>query len=165
MRLRRELRRRRLRERLVARGAPKRKGRGKDRQQRRSKGTGGLRREKTGMYTVRCIINGRRIAKSTGTKNREEAERFLKRFLAPYVKSDAERTLADAVSAAAAPSAGPAPAGSAVRRFCGCRKRAGLSLLPRHRPRHRRYCSSCMPSSEPRGIATVREARRDSALA
>ena len=92
MRLRRELRRRRLRERLVARGAPKRKGRGKDRQQRRSKGTGGLRREKTGMYTVRCIINGRRIAKSTGTKNREEAERFLKRFLAPYVKDDAERT-------------------------------------------------------------------------
>ena len=95
----------------------------------------------------------------------EEAERFLKRFLAPYVKSDAERTLADAVSAAAAPTARPAPAASAVRRFCGCRKRAGLSLLPRHRPRHRRYCSSCMPSSEPRGIATVREARRDSALA
>ena len=73
-------------------GAPKKRGRGKDRQQRRSKGTGGLQQEKTGMYTVRCIINGKRIAKSTGTTDRAEAERFLKRFLAPYVKSDAERT-------------------------------------------------------------------------
>ena len=71
---------------------PKRKGRGKDKQQRRLKGTGGLQLEKTGMYTVRCIINGTRVAKSTGTKNKEEAERFLKRFLAPYVKDDAERT-------------------------------------------------------------------------
>lgn len=70
----------------------KKKGRGKDKQQRRLRGTGGLQREKTGMYTVRCIINGTRVAKSTGTKNKEEAERFLKRFLAPYVKDDAERT-------------------------------------------------------------------------
>ena len=71
---------------------PKKKGRGKDKQQRRLRGTGGLQLEKTGMYTVRCIINGTRVAKSTGTKNKEEAERFLKRFLAPYVKDDAERT-------------------------------------------------------------------------
>ena len=71
---------------------PKRKGRGPDKQQRRLKGQGGLQREKTGMYTVRCIINGKRVAKSTGTKDKDEAERFLKRFLAPYVKDDPERT-------------------------------------------------------------------------
>ena len=71
---------------------PKRKGRGKDKQQRRLKGTGGLQLEKTGMYTVRCIINGTRVAKSTGTQNREEAGRFLKRFIAQCVKEDAERT-------------------------------------------------------------------------
>ena len=69
-----------------------RKERRKEERQRRSKGTGGLQLERTGMWTVRCIINGKRVSKSTGTKDREEAERFLKKFLAPYVKDDAERT-------------------------------------------------------------------------
>ena len=79
----------------------KKKGRGKDKQQRRLKGTGGLQLEKTGMYTVRCIINGQRVAKSTGTKDKDEAERFLKRFLAPYVKDDAELTYAKVQAAVA----------------------------------------------------------------
>ena len=79
----------------------KKKGRGKDKQQRRLRGTGGLQREKTGMYTIRCIINGTRVAKSTGTKDKAEAERFLKRFLAPYVKDDAELTYAKVQAAVA----------------------------------------------------------------
>ena len=59
---------------------------------RRQKGLGGLQQEKTGIWTLRCKINGKRIAKSTGTRDRAEAEQFAKRFLAPYVKDDAART-------------------------------------------------------------------------
>ena len=70
----------------------KRKARAKETRRRRTKGLGGLQLEKTGIWTVRCIINGRRISKSTGTRDRSEAEIFAKRFLAPYVKDDAERT-------------------------------------------------------------------------
>ena len=74
-------------------GVPKeKKPRRKETKQRRSKGTGGLQQEKTGMWTVRALINGKRVSKSTGTKDKGEAERFLKKFLAPYVKDDAERT-------------------------------------------------------------------------
>ena len=69
-----------------------RKVRGPDTRQRRQKGTGGLQLEKTGMWTVRALINGKRVSKSTGTKDRAEAERFLKRFMAPYVMSDPQRT-------------------------------------------------------------------------
>ena len=78
-----------------------RRGRGPDTRQRRLKGTGGLQLEKTGMWTVRCIINGKRVSKSTGTKDREEAERFLKKFLAPYVPGDPERTYANIQAAVA----------------------------------------------------------------
>ena len=70
----------------------KRKARAKETRRRRTKGLGGLQLEKTGIWTVRCIINGRRISKSTGTRDRAEAEQFAKRFMAPYVKDDAERT-------------------------------------------------------------------------
>ena len=69
-----------------------RKERAKETRGRREKGTGGLQREKTGIYTLRCTINGKRIAKSTGTRDLEEAKRFAKKFLAPYVPDDAERT-------------------------------------------------------------------------
>ena len=48
--------------------------------------------EKTGIWTLRCIINGKRVSKSTGTRDRAEAEQFARRFLAPYVKDDAART-------------------------------------------------------------------------
>lgn len=59
---------------------------------RRAKGSGGLQLEKTGIWTLRCLINGKRVAKSTGTRDRAEAEKFAKRFLAPYVKDDPTRT-------------------------------------------------------------------------
>lgn len=68
------------------------KVRAKETRRRRTKGLGGLQLEKTGIWTLRCVINGRRISKSTGTRDRAEAEIFAKRFLAPYVKDDAERT-------------------------------------------------------------------------
>ncbi len=74
---------------------PARKTRAKETRGRRTKGMGGLQLEKTGMWTLRCNINGKRIAKSTGTKDRAEAEQFAKRFLAPYVKDDAARTYAN----------------------------------------------------------------------
>ena len=35
---------------------------------KRSKGTGGLQLEKTGIWTLRCTINGKRIAKSTAAQ-------------------------------------------------------------------------------------------------
>lgn len=59
---------------------------------RRTKGLGGLQLEKTGIWTLRCIIDGKRVSKSTGTRDRAEAEQFAKKFLAPYVKGDPERT-------------------------------------------------------------------------
>lgn len=59
---------------------------------RRAKGSGGLQLEKTGIYTVRCIVNGKRISKSTGTRDLAEAQAFARKFLAPYVKDDATRT-------------------------------------------------------------------------
>lgn len=67
-------------------------GRRKETRRRRSKGLGGLQLEKTGIWTLRCLINGKRVSKSTGTRDRAEAEQFARRFLAPYVKDDAART-------------------------------------------------------------------------
>jgi len=49
----------------------------------REKGTGNLQQEKSGRWTVRIGINGRRLSRSTGTRNRNKAEAFLSRFLAP----------------------------------------------------------------------------------
>ena len=64
----------------------------KETRPRRTKGLGGLQQEKTGIWTVRALVNGKRVSKSTGTRDRAEAEQFAKKFLAPYVKDDAERT-------------------------------------------------------------------------
>lgn len=72
-----------------------RKERAKETKGRREKGTGGLQQEKTGIWTLRCLVNGKRIAKSTGTRDLAEAEAFAKRFLAPYVKDDAAKTYAN----------------------------------------------------------------------
>lgn len=69
-----------------------RKPRAKETRRRRGKGLGGLQLEKTGIWTVRCLVNGKRVSKSTGTRDRAEAEQFARRFLAPYVKDDAART-------------------------------------------------------------------------
>lgn len=49
----------------------------------REKGTGNLQQEKSGRWTLRVGINGRRISRSTGTTDRDKAEKFLERFLAP----------------------------------------------------------------------------------
>ncbi len=69
-----------------------RPARRKETRRRRAKGLGGLQQEKTGIWTVRVLINGKRVSKSTGTRDRAEAEQFARRFLAPYVKDDAART-------------------------------------------------------------------------
>ena len=50
----------------------------------REKGMGNLQREKSGRWTMRVSIKGQRISRTTRTKDRDKAERFLQRFLAPY---------------------------------------------------------------------------------
>ena len=50
----------------------------------REKGMGNLQREKSGRWTMRVGIDGKRISRSTRTKDRDQAERFLQRFLAPF---------------------------------------------------------------------------------
>ena len=49
----------------------------------REKGMGNLQREKSGRWTLRVGINGKCISRSTGTTDREKAEEYLQRFLAP----------------------------------------------------------------------------------
>ena len=49
----------------------------------REKGTGNLQKEKSGRWTVRVSINGKRFSRSAGTRDRDKAEAFLNRFLAP----------------------------------------------------------------------------------
>ena len=49
----------------------------------REKGTGNLQQEKSGRWTIRVGINGRRLSRSTGTRDRDRAEAILNRFLAP----------------------------------------------------------------------------------
>ena len=62
----------------------------------REKGTGNLQQEKSGRWTLRIGINGRRLSRSTGTKDREKAEAFLNRFLAPLGLGATRIPLADA---------------------------------------------------------------------
>ena len=50
----------------------------------REKGMGSLQLEKSGRYTARVCIGGKRFSRSTRTTNREKAERFLNKFLAPF---------------------------------------------------------------------------------
>jgi len=50
----------------------------------REKGMGNLQREKSGRWTMRVGIDGKRYCRSTRTKDRDKAERFLQRFLAPF---------------------------------------------------------------------------------
>ena len=50
----------------------------------REKGTGSLQREKSGRYTLRVGINGKRLSRSTRTTDRAKAEQMLDRFLAPF---------------------------------------------------------------------------------
>ena len=62
----------------------------------REKGTGSLQREKSGRWTLRVGVNGRRYSRSTGTTDRAKAERCLERFLSPLGLGVKKLPLADA---------------------------------------------------------------------
>ena len=62
----------------------------------REQGTGSLQQEKSGRWTVRVGINGRRLSRSTGTTDRDKAEAFLNRFLAPLGLGATRLPLAEA---------------------------------------------------------------------
>ena len=47
----------------------------------REKGMGNLQQEKSGRWTMRVGIGGKRYCRSTRTTDREQAERVLLRFL------------------------------------------------------------------------------------
>ena len=61
----------------------------------REKGMGNLQREKSGRWTMRVGIKGKRYSRSTRTKDRDQAERFLQRFLAPFGLGEHRLPLAD----------------------------------------------------------------------
>lgn len=62
----------------------------------REKGTGNLQMEKSGRWTIRVGVNGRRLSRSTGTRDRGKAEAFLNRFLAPLGLGATRLPLAEA---------------------------------------------------------------------
>ena len=61
----------------------------------REKGMGNLQMEKSGRWTMRVCIDGKRYSRSTRTRDRDEAERFLQRFLAPFGRGNRRLPLAD----------------------------------------------------------------------
>ena len=61
----------------------------------REKGMGNLQREKSGRWTMRVGIGGKRYCRSTRTKDRDQAERVLQRFLAPFGLGNNRLPLAD----------------------------------------------------------------------
>ena len=61
----------------------------------REKGMGNLQREKSGRWTMRVGIDGKRYCRSTRTKDRDQAERILQRFLAPFGLGEHRLPLAD----------------------------------------------------------------------
>lgn len=61
----------------------------------REKGMGNLQQEKSGRWTMRVGINGKRYCRSTRTKDRDQAERVLQRFLAPWGLGEQRLPLAD----------------------------------------------------------------------
>ena len=62
----------------------------------REKGTGSLQLEKSGRWTMRVGIKGKRYSRSTRTADREKAEKFLERFLSPLGLGSRRLPLADA---------------------------------------------------------------------
>lgn len=58
---------------------------------RREKGLGTLQKERNGTYTIRYVLNGKRISKSTRITDRAEAEEYLRNYLRPIVGNDTER--------------------------------------------------------------------------
>ena len=61
----------------------------------REKGMGNLQREKSGRWTMRVCIKGHKYCRSTRTKDRDQAERYLQRFLAPLGMGERRLPLAD----------------------------------------------------------------------
>ena len=61
----------------------------------REKGMGSLQREKSGRWTMRVCINGKRFSRSARTRDRDQAERCLQRFLAPLGLGERRLPLAD----------------------------------------------------------------------
>ena len=61
----------------------------------REKGMGSLQLEKSGRWTIRVGIDGKRYCRSTRTKDRNQAERVLQRFLAPFGLGERRLPLAD----------------------------------------------------------------------
>lgn len=61
----------------------------------REKGMGNLQLEKSGRWTMRVSINGKRYCRSTRTTDRDQAERFIQRFLAPFGLGEHRLPLAD----------------------------------------------------------------------
>ena len=62
----------------------------------REKGMGSLQLEKSGRWTMRVGIKGKRYSRSTRTTDREKAEKFLERFLSPLGLGSRRLPLADA---------------------------------------------------------------------
>ena len=61
----------------------------------REKGMGNLQREKSGRWTARVCVDGQRWSRSTRTKDKALAEKFLQRMLAPLGLGDRKLALAD----------------------------------------------------------------------
>ena len=61
----------------------------------REKGMGNLQQEKSGRWTMRVGIGGKRYCRSTRTKDRDQAERVLQRFLASFGLGNNRLPLAD----------------------------------------------------------------------
>ena len=61
----------------------------------REKGMGSLQLEKSGRWTMRVGIKGKRYSRSTRTTDREKAEKFLERFLSPLGLGSRRLPLAD----------------------------------------------------------------------
>ena len=62
----------------------------------REKGSGNLQMEKSGRWTIRVSINGKRFSRSARTKDRDKAESFLNRFLSPLGLGETRIPLAEA---------------------------------------------------------------------
>ena len=67
----------------------------KEKAMAREKGTGSLQLEKSGRWTMRVGIKGKRYSRSTRTTDREKAEKFLERFLSPLGLGSRRLPLAD----------------------------------------------------------------------
>jgi len=61
----------------------------------REKGMGNLQQEKSGRWTMRVGINGKRYCRSTHTRDKAQAERYLQRFLAPFGLGEHRLPLSD----------------------------------------------------------------------